>query len=147
MRQKALNARTGITSNSLVQKWKSFQNIIFRYIFCLIPLAFQHEMHWNVFLRILLTTKNMVQIMAWCHQGTSHYLNPCRPRSTTPCGIARPQSAKSFTIHREIYAQNLHFVVLWYGLAAVLYIWIRSWRCGCLVTWALVQYKDDILLV
>ena len=43
-----------------------------------------------------------VQVMAWCHQATSHYLSQCWPRSlsplpesklavcsTTPCGVAR----------------------------------------------------------
>ena len=33
----------------------------------------------------------LVQVMAWCHQATSHYLNQCWPRSPTPYGITRPQ--------------------------------------------------------
>ena len=33
----------------------------------------------------------LVQVVAWCHQATSHYLSQCWPRSMTPCGITRPQ--------------------------------------------------------
>ena len=33
----------------------------------------------------------LVQVMAWCHQATSHYLNQCWPRSPTPYGVTRPQ--------------------------------------------------------
>ena len=32
-----------------------------------------------------------VQVMAWCRQATSHYLNQCWPRSPTPYGVTRPQ--------------------------------------------------------
>ena len=31
----------------------------------------------------------LVQVMAWCHQATSHYLSQCWPRS--PYGVTRPQ--------------------------------------------------------
>ena len=33
----------------------------------------------------------LVQVMAWCRQATSHYLNQCCPRSPTPYGFTRPQ--------------------------------------------------------
>ena len=33
----------------------------------------------------------MVQVMAWCHQATNHYLSQCWPRSLSPYGITRPQ--------------------------------------------------------
>ena len=33
----------------------------------------------------------LVQVMAWCHQAASHYLNQCWPRSQTPYGATRPQ--------------------------------------------------------
>ena len=33
----------------------------------------------------------LVQVMAWCHQVTGHYLNQSWPRSPTPHGITRPQ--------------------------------------------------------
>ena len=33
----------------------------------------------------------LVQVMAWCHQATSHYLSQCWPRSLSSYGITRPQ--------------------------------------------------------
>ena len=33
----------------------------------------------------------LVQVMAWCRQASSHYLNQCWPRSPTPYGVTRPQ--------------------------------------------------------
>ena len=36
----------------------------------------------------------LVQVLAWCRQATSHYLNQCWPRSPMPYGITRPQWVK-----------------------------------------------------
>ena len=33
----------------------------------------------------------LVQVMAWCRQATSHYLNQCWLRSMSPNGVIRPQ--------------------------------------------------------
>ena len=33
----------------------------------------------------------LVQVMAWCHHTTSHYLNQCWPRSLPPYGVTRPR--------------------------------------------------------
>ena len=33
----------------------------------------------------------LVQVMAWCHQTTSHYLSQCWPRSLSPYGVTWPQ--------------------------------------------------------
>ena len=33
----------------------------------------------------------LVQVMAWCHQATTHYLNQCWTRSMSSYGITRPQ--------------------------------------------------------
>ena len=33
----------------------------------------------------------LVQVMAWCCQATSHFLNQCWPRSPPPYGVTRPQ--------------------------------------------------------
>ena len=37
---------------------------------------------------------SLVQVMAWCHQAISHYLNQCWPRSMPPYGFTRPQWVK-----------------------------------------------------
>ena len=36
----------------------------------------------------------LVQVMAWCHQATSHYLSQRWPRSLTPYDVTRPQWLK-----------------------------------------------------
>ena len=36
-----------------------------------------------------------VQVTAWCHQATSHYLSQCWPRSMSPNGVTRPQWVNS----------------------------------------------------
>ena len=33
----------------------------------------------------------LVQVMSWCSQATSHYLDQCWPRSLSPYGVTRPQ--------------------------------------------------------
>ena len=33
----------------------------------------------------------MVQVIAWCHQATSHCLSQCWPKSLSPYGVTRPQ--------------------------------------------------------
>ena len=37
----------------------------------------------------------LVQVMAWCHQATSHYLSKCWPRSMSPNGVTRPPWVKT----------------------------------------------------
>ena len=44
----------------------------------------------------------LVQVMAWCHQATSHYLSQCWPRSMSPNGITRPHWVKSPCAHLSI---------------------------------------------
>ena len=39
----------------------------------------------------------LVQVIAWCHLATSHYLNQCCLRYLSPYGIARPQWVNSLT--------------------------------------------------
>ena len=58
---------------------------------------------WGIFCAILLIwmsisftddKSTLVQVMAWCRQATSHYLNQCWPRSKLPYGVTRPQWVK-----------------------------------------------------
>ena len=41
----------------------------------------------------------LVQVMAWCHQATSHYLSQCWPSSLAPYGVARPQWVNDIMIY------------------------------------------------
>ena len=40
----------------------------------------------------------LAQVMAWCHQATSHYLSQCWPRSVLPYDVTRPQWVKSIVV-------------------------------------------------
>ena len=51
---------------------------------------------WSIFCEIVLTwapqdltddNSTLVQVMAWCHQATSHYLNQCWPSSLASLGL------------------------------------------------------------
>ena len=46
---------------------------------------------WNWFLMSTteLHSSKLVQVMACCHQATSHYLSQCWPRSLSPYGVPR----------------------------------------------------------
>ena len=47
---------------------------------------------WNCPQMIVTGDKStLVQLMAWCHQATSHYLSQCWLRSMSPFGVTRPQ--------------------------------------------------------
>ena len=43
----------------------------------------------------------LVQVMAWCRQAPSHYLNQCWPRSPTPYGITRPLGDVAVILHYQ----------------------------------------------
>ena len=44
----------------------------------------------------------LVQVMAWCHQAPSHYLNQCWPISRTPYAITKPQRVKMASLFSSI---------------------------------------------
>ena len=43
----------------------------------------------------------LVQVMAWCHQATSHYLSQCWPWSLSPYGVTRPQRVNRWSLARD----------------------------------------------
>ena len=51
---------------------------------------------WHLSLSFSDDKSTLVQIMAWCHQAPSHYLNQCWPRSVMPYGVTRPQWVKKW---------------------------------------------------
>ena len=44
-----------------------------------------------------------VQVMAWCHQATSHNLSQCWPRSMSPSGVTRPHWVNSLWPSEPLY--------------------------------------------
>ena len=80
--------------NSLApgRSWHDFKKVIFN----LVSLIGIFKSSYDNILRWMpqgLTDDNstLVQVMAWCQQATSHYLNQCWPRSPAPYGVPRPQ--------------------------------------------------------
>ena len=53
-------------------------------IFCILALGWSSSNLTN-------DKSTSAQVMAWCHQVTSHCLNQCWPSSISPYGITRPQ--------------------------------------------------------
>ena len=46
---------------------------------------------WYMPLDLTNDKSKLVQVVAWCHQATSHYLSQCWSRSLSPYGVIRPQ--------------------------------------------------------
>ena len=84
--------------NSLVpvRFQRNFRKVIFQLILVIDG--------WNISCKIVLKwmpmdltdgKSTLVQVMAWCHQATSHYLSQCWPKSLSPYGVIRPQWVNS----------------------------------------------------
>ena len=73
----------------------------------------------------------LVQVMAWCHQATSHYLSQCWPRSLSPNGVTRPQWVKIILIFYALnsvmldaYQYNSHMQTCGIKEKNIMYDWI-----------------------
>ena len=72
------------------------RKIIFK---CKSLLVYLMILLWNWFgLDAKVLKSILIQVMAWCHQATSHNLSQCWPRSLSPYGVTRPQSVKGMAI-------------------------------------------------
>ena len=79
------------TVNSLAPG-RSFKNVIFNLalLIGIYKSSYQNVIRWIP--QDLTDNKStLVQVMAWCHQVTSHYLNQCWLSSLSPYGVIRPQ--------------------------------------------------------
>ena len=72
-------------------KW-NFRHVIFKQILVIDGWGSSCEIAliW-IWLNFTDDQSTLVQVMAWCHQATSHYLSQCWPRSLSLYGITRPQ--------------------------------------------------------
>ena len=64
----------------------------------------------------------LVEVMAWCRQATSHYLNQCWPRSLPPYGVTRPQWVNEGA---QVCTSLEHSYVLNHDA------WLRWWQRKC----------------
>ena len=94
--------RCGWYLNSLAPRRfeRNFRKVIFKLILVIDV--------WGISCEIVLTwmpqdltddKSSLVQVMAWCCQATSHYLNQCWPSSLSPYSIIRPQWIKLVQTH------------------------------------------------
>ena len=73
----------------------NFKNIIFKLIVQNDSLGTCYETVLKWMQQNLANEKStLLQMMAWCHQATSHCMSQCWPRSLSPYGITRPQWVK-----------------------------------------------------
>ena len=75
-------------------KW-NFRYVIFKWILVIDVWGISYEIALRWMPQDLTDHKStLVQVMAWCHQARSHYLNQCWPRCPMPYGVTRPQWVK-----------------------------------------------------
>ena len=55
----------------------------------------------------------LIQVMAWCHQATSHYLSQGWPRSMPPYGITRPQSVNCHYLYTIKFLKSSPIIMLY----------------------------------
>ena len=75
----------------------------------------------------------LVQVMAWCHQATSHYLSQCWPSSMSPYGINRQQCVN---VHQSL-CVCLVLSKPWnviYHYSLILHTALITWKCGLIVS-------------
>ena len=65
----------------------NFKNVIFNLplLMGIFKSAYDKILRWMP-QDLTVDKSTLVQVMAWCRQATSHYLNQCWPRSPTPYG-------------------------------------------------------------
>ena len=81
-----------VLTHWLLEIWMNFRHVIFKPILMIDGWGISCEtaLIW-MSLDFTDYQSTLVQVMAWCHQATSHYLNQCWPTSLSPHGITRPQ--------------------------------------------------------
>ena len=77
---------------------RKFRYIIFKWISVIDGRGISYEIAliWKS-LGLTDDQSTLVQVMAWCRQATSHYLNQCWHRFISPYGITRPQWVNTYT--------------------------------------------------
>ena len=88
---------------------KNFKNIIFKTVIWSSSWSTRYEIVRKWMSKNLTNEKStLLQVMAWCHQATSHYLSQRWPRSMLPYGITRPQWVKTTTQISWKHSQHLN---------------------------------------
>ena len=107
-------------------KW-NFRHVIFKHILVIDGWGSSCEIAliW-IWLNFTDDQSTLVQVMAWCHQATSHYLSQCWPRSLSSYCITKPQWYNVNSTTQKPYI--IRFYMLWYcvlQLESFLYIYVN----------------------
>ena len=99
----ALRATHAIFFNSLapVRSSCDFKSVIL--LIGIFKSSYDNVLRWMP-LDLTDDKSTLVQVMAWCRQATSHYLNQCWPRSPTPYGVTRPNEWTHWGVASSILA-------------------------------------------
>ena len=82
------------------RSWCGFENVIFNLalLIDIFKSSYDNVLRWMP--QNLTDDKStLVQVKAWCHQATRHYLSQCWPRSLSAYGFTRPQWGKRNLAH------------------------------------------------
>ena len=81
-----------VNSLALERSERDSKNVIFNLVLLIDIFRSSHDIALEWMPQDLTDDKStLVQVMAWCRQATSHYLNQCWLCSFSPYGVARPQ--------------------------------------------------------
>ena len=98
------------TINSLApgRSSRDFEDVIFNLalLIDIFKSSYDNVLRWMPY-NLTGDKSTLVQVMAWCRQATSHYLNQCWLRSPTPYGVTRPQWVE----------QIVDLCMIWYARA------------------------------
>ena len=135
---------SSMLGNSMLTHWPLgdliviVKNVIFNLalLICIFKSSYDNVLKWKP--HDLTDDKSrLVQVMAWCHKATSHYLNQCWPRSPTPYGITRPQWVNP-QIARDAWVFPQHCGYWWPGAKAWGYQYPQcclNMHCIGLISW------------
>ena len=139
IKRKTLNRLLSFTSMRLKEKVSHIEE--WGYINSLAPGRFQWNLRKIIFRLILVTDgcdisseialrwtsldlsddkSTLVQVMAWCCQATSHYLNQCWPRSLSPYGVTRSQWVNT------LFPERSKTAVMWNVWFGCIFSWLIS---------------------
>ena len=87
----------------------------------------------------------LVQVMAWCHQATSHYPSQCWPRSMSPNGVTRPQwvNYHKVTDMLRLHCSQSLKCFFWFRLSGASY---RGWVVQVIVAeWGIYVWLNWVI--
>ena len=80
-----------------------FKSMIFKLIIETSSLGIRCEIRFGWMFQIHTNKSTLVQVITWCRQATSHYLNQCWRRSMSSYSVTRPQRISTLQRSRHVW--------------------------------------------